>query len=153
MKFYLFFALNVSVLLIGLLFLFHDTTFTHWLKHLNQAPWTPSGWFFCTFWVLAVFFYSIYLHFVYEKVDSSERDHFWQLYVLQWMLTVFWSLLFFSGHFLLFSALNGIALFTTIMFTHQHYSRRIKARKVLLFPYITWLVLALSLNVFIVVMN
>jgi benzodiazapine receptor len=146
----LFLVLNFGALAIGGLFTGRGVA-SDWYQNLNKAPWTPPGWVFGMAWFTIMLCYSVYLAWAWEKVDSIKL--FVLLYALQWILNVSWNPLFF--HFQLVGVglivISGLTLL--IGFLIIAYIKQARTLTLLLAPYFIWLLIATSLNAYILFRN
>ena len=153
MKFYkgllLFLFINFSALAIGSL-LMNNGPSTEWYTNLNQAPWSPPGWVFGAAWTSIMICFSIYLIFLFTKQYSQKKIF---LFSIQFILNVSWNYLFFNKQEV-FIALISITLLTAlIFFLFFHYYKELKKVSYLLLPYMIWLCIATSLNLYILIHN
>tara|TARA_R110002072_G_scaffold232309_2_gene389727 strand:- start:27369 stop:27827 length:459 start_codon:yes stop_codon:yes gene_type:complete len=124
---------------------------SEWYNGLIKAPWTPPGWIFGFAWTLIMVCFSIYMAYLWTAVVNKRI--LIGLFIFQWVLNVSWNPAFFYYHnvlfgFLLISALTilvGIFLFL--------YWSEAKYKTVLLLPYFIWLLIASSLNGYILLNN
>ena len=121
-----------------------------WYTHLEKAPWTPDGWVFGAAWTTIMICFSAYMAFLYlVRFTNKVRT----LFVIQFVLNVSWNLLFFNQK-LIDLALIDIVLLTIIvtafLFT---YAKDLKGKSILILPYVIWLCIATSLNLYISLYN
>jgi len=112
-----------------------EGAFSSWYQMANKAPWTPPGWVFGAAWTIIMICFSIYM--------SS----------LQWILNVSWNPIFFYFQnpnlgLIVIIILTGIVGYI-LMFNRK----RIKYFSILILPYFLWLIIASSLNGYIVIFN
>ena len=122
-----------------------------WYLLLNQAPWTPPGWVFGIAWITIMLCFSFYLAFLIRIIDSV---NFWAIYTVQCILNISWNYVFFN----LQKTVTGliiISLLTVVMvfYFYKFKNQQLKYTKYLLSPYILWLFIASSLNLYIVIYN
>lgn len=144
-----FFILNFLALGLGGLFT-GDGVASDWYENLIKAPWTPPGWVFGAAWSTIMICYTFYMGFAWSRVKKRSLQI---SYSLQFFLNVIWSPVFFHFHqsvlaFFVITALSAVVIIQLIAF-HQ----KMKWRSILLLPYILWLVIATSLNLYIVFAN
>jgi len=122
-----------------------------WYTSLNQAPWTPPGWFFGLAWTTIMICFSIYMSYAWEKIKNKKE--LWILFGIQLTLNIIWNPIFFSFKMVAI-ALITISLLTLLMiYFYQHYYKDMKKISYLLLPYILWLITATSLNGYILLKN
>ena len=153
----LFILINFSALALGS-WLMNNGSSSFWYENLQRAPWEPQGWVFGLAWTTIMICFSIYLAFIVKelKINFSVylfENEFFKLYLFQLLLNILWNYLFFNKH-LIEIALLDITLLTILMFyfLFEYYSK-IKFKITLLLPYCIWLVIASSLNFYIVIYN
>jgi len=149
-KHFLFFLIiNFGGLYIGNL-LMNNGPQTSWYINLNKAPWTPPGWVFGAAWTLIMICFSIYLAHLFIKVDSTKLK---LAFALQVVLNVSWNYVFFNQHLVTFG-LVIISALTIVLFTFFFSNfKSIKTKSYLILPYMIWLLIATSLNAFILFNN
>lgn len=148
--FFIFFIFNFGGLALGS-WLMNNGPISEWYLNLNKAPWTPPGWIFGVAWTTIMICFSIYL----AKLFTSEENKTFIsiVFLIQFFLNVSWNFLFFNKH-LVFTALIGIILLTVVLFYfYLKLSKNIGKYKFLLLPYMIWLCVATSLNLYVLVYN
>ncbi|MEQ3664886.1 MULTISPECIES: TspO/MBR family protein [unclassified Olleya] len=121
-----------------------------WYTNLNKAPWTPPGWVFGVAWTLIMLCFSIYLSKLFSLVKSKKLI---SVYVLQVFLNVSWNYIFFNLHQVFLALIVIVALTIVILYLFVKYKQTLKNLSYLLFPYIIWLIIATSLNAYILIYN
>lgn len=145
----LFLIINFGGLAIGNL-LMNNGPQTDWYSQLEKAPWTPPGIVFGIAWTLIMICFSIYLGKLFAFKVTKEKII---VFTIQFLLNVSWNYIFFNQH-LTILGLICITLLTALIFTYFFaFSKNVKNYKYLLLPYIIWLCIATSLNLYIVVHN
>jgi len=145
----LFLVVNFSGLAIGS-WLMNNGPLSDWYTDLNQAPWTPPGYVFGIAWTLIMICFSIYLGKLFTASNSKNNL---AIFLFQFTLNVSWNFIFFNQH-LVFLALVNIVLLTALLFLYFFkFSNKAKNYKYLLLPYMIWLCIATSLNLYILVHN
>lgn len=121
-----------------------------WYTSLNQAPWTPPGWVFGVAWTTIMICFSVYLAFLFIKKDSLKLR---LAFALQVVLNVIWNFVFFNQH-LVALGLVIISALTVVIFTFFFSNlKNLKSKSYLLLPYMVWLLIATSLNAYILINN
>jgi translocator protein len=147
----LFLIFNFGGLAIGNA-LMENGPMTDWYMNLNKAPWTPQGWVFGLAWTTIMICFSIYLgkQFV---VNEMQKNFLGLIFLIEFILNVSWNYLFFNQHLVLFALIN-ITLLTSLLFIYFFkLSSKIGNYKFLLLPYIVWLCIATSLNLYVLIHN
>ena len=127
-------------------------TSSEWYTTLNQAPWTPPGWVFGAAWFTIGVTFSIWGGLIFGKRVYQEELKL--LYVASVILNVVWNPTFFYLHATItagvfIAMLGGIIFFITDI-TRNGYGWKYAIFSV---PYFLWLMIATSLNWYIVIMN
>ena len=145
----LFLAVNFSGLAIGS-WLMNNGPLSNWYTNLQQAPWTPPGFVFGIAWTLIMVCFSIYLGKLFTE-DNTRKIR--SIFLIQFVLNVSWNFIFFNQHLVLFALIN-ILLLTSLIFVYFFkLSSAVNNYKYLLLPYMLWLCIATSLNLYILVHN
>ncbi|MDZ7614631.1 MAG: TspO/MBR family protein [Flavobacteriaceae bacterium] len=148
-SFFFFLIINFGALALGG-YLMQNGPQTDWYQNLNIAPWTPPGWVFGFAWTTIMFCFSLFMAYLYT-VDKSRFVI--GLYIIQLVLNISWGYFFFNIHWLAFSFLVIFLLtLVTILFFWYSY-RKLKWKSSLILPYIFWLCIACSLNLYTVLYN
>ena len=145
----IFLLINFAGLLIGGLFTGEGVP-SDWYQNLNKAPWTPPGWVFGFAWTTIMICFSLFLSVLWKKIASIQ---FTTLYSILLILNVSWNPLFFYFRWI-FIALIVIAFLTYLIgYTANKYKGEMRYYNLLLLPYFIWLIIATSLNAYIVIYN
>lgn len=145
----LFLVINFGGLALGS-YLMNGGPTSDWYNALNKAPWTPPGWVFGAAWTTIMICFSIYLSqlFVVENTKKQQIAYGFQVF-----LNVIWNYIFFNQHEVLL-ALVVIVLLTSLIFIYFFkLSDAVPKAKYLLLPYMVWLCIATSLNLYVLVHN
>jgi benzodiazapine receptor len=112
-----------------------------WFLNQPQAPWMPPGWVFGAAWTI------IMLCFGWFMAVQSQTIPILSMYALQWILNVSWNPFFFRWHLPLpaFILLAALTMVVGWFFFNGK-------QKWAVTPYFLWLLIALSLNGWAVVM-
>jgi benzodiazapine receptor len=145
----LFLAVNFGGLAIGS-WLMNNGPLSNWYTNLQQAPWTPPGFVFGIAWTLIMVCFSIYLGKLFTE-DNTRKIR--SIFLIQFVLNVSWNFIFFNQHLVLCALIN-ILLLTSLIFVYFFKrSSAVNNYKYLLLPYMLWLCIATSLNLYILVHN
>jgi tryptophan-rich sensory protein len=146
----LFLLINFGGLAIGN-WLMVDGPNASWYLSLKKAPWTPPGWVFGTAWTIIMICFSIYLAYLF-KLQYSKIILF--LFIIEFVLNVSWNYIFFNQHWVLF-ALIVLVLLTSLIFYFffTFKTNEMLQLRWLLMPYMVWLCIAVSLNLYVLVHN
>ena len=146
----LFLVINFSALAIGGLFTKAGVN-SYWYTNANKAPWTPPGYMFGIAWSTIMVCFAIYMAIIYSKHENKKT--LITLFAIQWILNVSWNPIFFYFHQTLLGLFTIIALTVVVgTFLFKNYGL-LKLKSLWIAPYFLWLLIATSLNAYIVLMN
>ena len=146
---FLFLILNFGGLAIGS-WLMNNGPMTDWYTNLNQASWTPPGWVFGVVWTSIMICFSLYLGKLFTK-DYRSKLIF--VFLVQFILNVSWNYIFFNQRLVLFGLITIVLLTSLIFYYFFKLSKNTSYYKFLLLPYMIWLCIATSLNLYILIHN
>ncbi|MCB0837082.1 MAG: tryptophan-rich sensory protein [Bacteroidetes bacterium] len=146
----IFLVLNFGGLAIGGIFTGAGVT-SQWYAELAKAPWTPPGWVFGASWTTIMICFSVYMAYAWENIDN--RILLISLYVVQWILNVGWNPVFFYYHEVLWGLIIISALTVLVGYFFLGFTSEMKAKIWLMAPYFVWLVIATSLNAYVLFNN
>jgi tryptophan-rich sensory protein len=145
----LFLVLNFGALGIGTI-LMDNGPQSLWYTSLNQAPWTPMVWVFGAAWTCVMIFFSVFMTFLVQNESLKKVS---LLFAIQFVLNILWNYVFFNQR------LTGLGLLVIILLTLITFYFLIAFKSTLnnnryfVLPYCLWLLLATSLNAYIVLYN
>jgi len=146
----IFALLNFGALAIGGLFTGPGVS-SDWYQNLNKAPWTPPGWVFGAAWTTIMICFTIFMANALPKIEN--KNMFLTLFAIQWVLNVAWNPVFFKFQ----NPFFGLILISTLTLLVGYfiigYLSSVKLKSLLVLPYFVWLVVATSLNAFILFKN
>jgi benzodiazapine receptor len=151
-RFIVFLLLNFAALGIGGFLLGNPAT-NVWYQHLNKAPWTPPGWVFGVAWFSIMFFYAVFMYNSTKGVSFSGNKLIYSMFLLQWLLNVAWNPLFFRLHWVGMSLIVIILLTAVVGYFAWYGFRNFSFKGFLMLPYLFWLLIAISLNFFVLANN
>ncbi len=146
----LFLAINFAAIGLGGLFTSKGVP-SDWYVNLMKAPWTPPGWVFGAAWTTIMICLAFYMPYALEKTES--RNVLIIVFAIQWILNVAWSPVFFKFNAVMPGLIIIIMLTAVVIFMFFYWLPQIKWVSLLLAPYIIWLLIATSLNAYILVKN
>lgn len=150
MKTIIFLILNFGALGIGGFFTGKGVP-SEWYSNLNKATWTPPGWFFGFAWTTIMICFSIYMGQLWELVKN--KNFLLILFSFQWILNVAWNPVFFYFQQPAYALILIAVLTLLIGFQTFYYWPLLTFKSAWLLPYFIWLLVATSLNIYIVVKN
>lgn len=153
MRIALFLILNFGALYVGALFMGGSPAENEWYKALNKAPWTPPGWVFGFAWTTIMILYSIYLSRVFKSLPKEKFKLAVGLFIIQWILNVSWNPIFFVHHALVLGCVFILFLIVVLLVFQVKYLKHRRIELVLILPYLLWLCVAFSLNLYVFIRN
>ncbi len=151
MKYYqyliLFLIINFGALALGTYFMENGPRAT-WYLNLNKAPWTPPGWVFGAAWSAIMICFSFYLSDLFLKNNTTKTKI---IFLVQFILNVSWNYIFFNQQ-LIFLGLIVLTLLNIVLF-YFFFNLSKNKTKYLLVPYLIWMSIATSLNLYILIHN
>ncbi len=146
----LFLLINFAALAIGGLFTSKAVS-SDWYLQLNKAPWTPPGWVFGAAWFTIMLCFAVYMAKLYSA--SVNTNMLIGLFCVQWLLNVMLNPVFFYFHATVAGLIVISALTILVGYMLFFYFSNTKFISLLLLPYFVWLIIATSLNAYIVIKN
>ncbi len=145
-----FLILNFTALGIGSIFTGKGVP-SDWYQNLAKAPWTPPGWMFGAAWTTIMICFAIYMAYLWPQVNN--KKFLIALFAVQWILNVSWNPVFFQMQQTLVGLLIILALTVVVGYFLMSYHGILKYKTLLIAPYFIWLLIATSLNAYIVFKN
>jgi benzodiazapine receptor len=149
-KIFLFLVLNFTALAIGGLFTGNGVS-SMWYQNLNKAPWTPPGWVFGVAWTFIMICFAVYMAYLINH--KTNRKKIIILFVIQWVLNISWNPVFFYFQEVLLGMINISLLTILIGYLFFSYRKELKVKSIFIVPYLIWLLIATSLNGYILLNN
>ncbi len=146
----LFLVINFAALGIGSLFT-NSGVSSEWYLSLNKAPWTPPGWVFGAAWTTIMICFAVYMAFIYQITHN--RKVLITLFSIQWVLNVLWNPVFFYFHQVGAGLIIITALTIVVGAFLFRYGAAMRMKSLLVLPYLLWLLIATSLNAYILLLN
>ena len=145
-----FLVLNFAALAIGG-WLSGSGSQSEWYQNLNTAPWTPPGWVFGAAWFTIMVCFAVYMAFLWELKD--QRTLIIWLFILQWILNIAWNPIFFAFHMSAFALVVIVLLTILVTYFLFNFLAPLRYASLLILPYFLWLLIAVSLNTWVVLKN
>ena len=146
----IFLVLNFAALGIGSLFTSSGVS-SDWYSNLNKAPWTPPGWVFGAAWTTIMICFAFYMAYAWNTV--ANRNQLIGLFVVQWVFNILWNPVFFKYHEVFFGLIVISALTLLVGYFLISYWNQLNMKSLLIVPYFLWLLIATSLNAYILMKN
>ena len=146
----IFLLINFSALAIGGYFT-GDGVPSDWYTNLSKAPWTPAGWVFGAAWTTIMICFAFYMSALWKSIKDKKTIAY--LYILQIILNIGWNPSFFYFHQVLLGLVIISILTLLINYILFNYWDRLKLKSILILPYLVWLIIATSLNAYVLFNN
>ena len=127
-----------------------DGSNSNWYINLNKAPWTPPGWVFGLAWSFLLICFSIYLSLLSQKNVSNKLI---VIILVQYLLNIVWNYFFFNQHLTELGLIDISFLTLTVYYIFYTNLKTMKWKSIFIVPYLLWLLVATSLNLYIVIYN
>lgn len=144
-----FLILNFGALALGSILMGGSPAENEWYQALNKAPWTPPGWVFGAAWTLIMIFFSIYMGVLTVLFRGRNLRQLLFLYTIHWVLNVIWNFVFFELHLIIPALLILFTLLGILFIIHLNFARWRGALNLYITPYLLWLMIAFSLNLYV----
>lgn len=146
----IFLAFNFGALALGGFFTSKGVP-SEWYADLNKAPWTPPGWVFGAAWSFIMVCFGVYMAYLWPATEN--KSLLLGLFIIQLILNIGWNPVFFYYH----NAFAGLLIITalTILICYMLFAffPTLKLKSILIAPYFIWLLIATSLNAYILLKN
>lgn len=146
----IFLLVNFSALAIGGYFTV-DGVPSDWYTNLSKAPWTPPGWVFGAAWSTIMICFSFFMSYAWKY--TNDRNFLIVLFTIQIILNIGWNPAFFYFHQVLLGLIVISILTLLIAYILYYYWKVLKLKSILIFPYLLWLIIATSLNAYVLFNN
>lgn len=146
----IFLLVNFSALAIGGYFT-GDGVPSDWYTNLSKAPWTPPGWVFGAAWSTIMICFSFFMSYAWKY--TNDRNFLIVLFTIQIILNIGWNPAFFYFHQVLLGLIVISSLTLLIAYILYYYWKVLKLKSILIFPYLLWLIIATSLNAYVLFNN
>lgn len=127
-----------------------DGSNSDWYINLNKAPWNPPGWVFGLAWSFLLICFSIYLSLLSQKNVSNKLI---VIILVQYLLNIVWNYFFFNQHLTELGLIDISFLTLTVYYIFYTNLKTMKWNSIFIVPYLLWLLVATSLNLYIVIYN
>lgn len=125
-----------------------------WYVTINKPPISPPNWLFAPVWTILFILMGIAFYLVWNKgISSPGVKTAIVLFLLQLVLNVVWSFLFFGLRSPMTAFIEIIPLWIAILFTIIYFFKVSPVAGYLLIPYILWVSFASILNGWIAILN
>lgn len=127
--------------------LFTTPAIPTWYETLNKPSFTPPNGVFAPVWTTLFLLMGISAFLVWRKgIENPRVNIALRLFIIQLILNIFWSVLFFGLRSPLLGLVEIIILWTSILLTILYFFKVSKIAGILLLPYILWVSFTAVLN-------
>lgn len=127
--------------------LFTYKAISTWYVSLNKSPITPPNGIFAPMWITLFLLMGISLYLVWNRGSLFRENRLaFSLFMLQLVLNVLWSVIFFGQKELLLAGVEIVFLWFFILATILEFRLIDRIASYLLFPYLSWVTVATLLN-------
>lgn len=123
-----------------------------WYVTLNKPFFSPPNYVFGPVWTVLYILMGISLYLLWTA-KKKEKNKAIKLFLIQLVLNLFWSVIFFGLHNVQLAFFEIMALWIFILLAIRQSLLISKPAAYLLYPYIVWVSFASILNLFIVILN
>jgi|ERR1035437_2661837 tryptophan-rich sensory protein len=124
-----------------------------WYMTLQKAPFNPPPWVFGPIWTTLYFLMGVSIFLLLQKKLKKQRTFLLALFSIQLFLNFLWSVIFFGWHLPLAAMIELVLLWITIALLIIDFWKFSKPAAILLIPYLCWVSVASTLNLFVVLLN
>ena len=128
-----------------------------WYLELKKPSFNPPNWLFGPAWSTLYTFMGIAFALVWDRLEKANQKVFSsksiRLFIIQFLLNLAWSSIFFSFHLVSAALIEMIILLVFILLTTIQFYRINKLAGILLVPYIMWVSFATVLTTSILILN
>jgi benzodiazapine receptor len=115
-----------------------------WYERLSKPNWTPPNWLFAPVWTILYVAMGVAAWLVWRRSSFTAAPM--QLFLLQLLLNVAWSAVFFRFRSPGWAFIEIVALWCAILLTAITFGRTAPAAGWLMIPYLLWVSYAAALN-------
>ena len=124
-----------------------------WYKKLKKAPWTPPDYVFGIVWPILYVLMFISVTMIYLDKNCYPYCYPITIFFIQLGLNLIWTTIFFRLQLPIFALIDLILIIGLTTYTFSLFYEINKIASYLLIPYLLWLGVAFSLNLYIVLNN
>ncbi len=139
-------SLLVTVGLGSLGGIFTVSEIPNWYAGLQKPSFNPPNWLFGPVWTLLYILMGISVYLVWKHPVSTDRNIALTLFIVQFVLNFFWSVIFFKQHQLGWALVEIILMWVFIFLTIIWFGKISSTASWLMVPYISWVSFATLLN-------
>ena len=125
----------------------------NWYTSLQKAPWTPPNYVFGIVWPILYTMMAVSFLMVWKNKKCFPYCNPLTMFFIQLGFNLIWTTLFFKLKMPVIALIDIMLIIYFAFITQQAFSKINKFAGYLLIPYIGWLLLAFTMNLYIVIMN
>ena len=124
-----------------------------WYAKLNKAPWTPPDYVFGPIWTVLYILMAASYFLIKKTKQCTKYCGALGYFFLQLFFNIMWSFIFFDMKMPMYALIDMILIIAFTGLTYKAFYKLNKTAARLLIPYISWLGIAFSLNLYVVLNN
>lgn len=125
-----------------------------WYATINKPSFTPPNWLFGPVWITLYTLMGVSLYLIWNKgLKNKEVKSSLFIFSAQLALNALWSILFFGLKFPFYAFVEIIILWIAIALTIFKFYKISKNAGLILLPYMVWVSIALTLNLYVWILN
>lgn len=117
-----------------------------WYAGLQKPSFNPPNWLFGPVWSMLYLLMGISFYLIWKQPVSAVRNVGLTLFVIQFILNFFWSILFFNQHMIAAALLEMVFMWIFILLTMIWFAKLSPTASWLLLPYLCWVSFATVLT-------
>jgi tryptophan-rich sensory protein len=117
-----------------------------WYAGLQKPSFNPPNWLFGPVWSMLYLLMGISFYLIWKQPVSTVRNVGLILFVIQFILNFFWSILFFNQHMIAAALLEMVFMWIFILLTMIWFAKLSRTAAWLLLPYLCWVSFATVLT-------
>lgn len=117
-----------------------------WYAGLQKPSFNPPNWLFGPVWSMLYLLMGISFYLIWKQPVSTIRNVGLILFVIQFSLNFFWSILFFNQHMIAAALLEMVFMWIFILLTMIWFAKLSPTASWLLLPYLAWVSFATILT-------
>ena len=124
-----------------------------WYKTLKKAPWSPPNYVFGIVWPILYTLMAISVALVWSNKKCYPYCSPITFFLVQLAFNLIWTTIFFKWQMPKIAFLDLLIIMGITIYTYKQFLPISKTAGYLLIPYMLWLCVAFSLNLYIILMN
>lgn len=124
-----------------------------WYTTLKKAPWNPPNWVFGPIWITLYALMTMSFLLIWTNKKCYPYCPALNYFLIQIFFNLIWTTFFFQYRAIRVALVDLVLTLVFVLFTFVEFKKINNLAGLLLVPYIAWLLVALSLNTYIVINN